>query len=668
VDSVVLRQVGNANTLTLWGTWARETLLPNTTLRVGSSDRFAHDGSRTESFAESMDLDYCDPPVTTRRCVALTGLRPGYGYLDDGTLYHFDGDATGTRPEANGGGTVLKPGESIELVPRGPNANPTATTTPVPPARGPSTTGWWQRLCERNWCWALGATALIALIALVIAINIARGGSAPTTVTALVICVALVLLSLLLLWFCNCRRDRQGSDTVKDGPGREPNRTVGPTRGDAGAGMPPNNQNPLGPAIGASGTGIGSGAPSEATTPIPATTPLVIANNAASDVVVTEYCYDQGHSTPVWADLAKRGGRITQNESWTVPADKKLLPPNARFELEVRYTAQLKAPNGTVTTPLGVAAATIARFRTGGPPMYRHALRDLVRSLHPSDGARPVYYGYDLRVVFVEDYVPYLYASVGQRLLLRLFDAQGAPVVDSNGQPAIVPATTVGPDVFSRSEQHWQSIYQREVARGCVAGPPVRTESNNAVTATPGGWQLTPNSVYTAWLVSDGAVSVPLHEWTFTTSRFSTFTELVTTNRQLRARRVYTQVPTGSTFDEIARSAGVPTIAYQDRFTVTALTNASASACYGLLLEAPEPLEAPLRLAALVQGQSAPVLAANADTSRVWVLPAGPAWGAALRVELNWKRDAGAAVPTLSVAGITAPEVVVLDLDIGLLP
>ena len=674
VDSIVLRQVGNANSLMVWGTWARETLLPNTTLRIGSSQRFAHQGSLTESFAESMDLDYCDPPVTTRRCVPLVGLQPGYGYLDDGTLYHFDGDAGETRPDSSDG-TVLKPGESIELIPRGPNENPTATTTPVPPTTGPALSDWWKRLCERNWCRALGVTAVLALVALVLAVGVARGRSSPGSVTLLIVCIVLVLLALLLLWFCHCRRDTPIGDRPHDKPGGKPADSGGNAGGNTGSGAAGNTGDPGSTGGHSGGTGTGTSTDTGAgttgggtTTPISPTTPLVITNTSSGDVLVTEYCYDQGHSTPVWSDLAKRGGTITQNEEWTVPADMKLLPPNSRFELEARYTAQLKAPDGTISTPLGVAATTVAKFRTGGPPTYRNALHNLVRSLYPDDGARPVYYGYDLRIVFVEDYVPYLYSSVGQRLLLRLFDAQGAPVLDSNGQPAIVPATTVGPDVSSRSEEHWENIYQREVARGCVAGPPVRTTSNNTFTATPGDWQLTPNSVYTAWLVSNAAMNVPLHEWTFTTSRFSTFAQLATTNRELRSRRTHTQIPAGSTFDAVARSAGMPTIAYVDHFTVTALTNANSDACYGLLLEAPEPLEAPVRLSATVQGQAAPVLVANADTSRVWVLPSAAAWGATPHVELTWKRDAGTEAPRLSVAGVTSPEILVLDLDLGALP
>ncbi|MGY8684665.1 hypothetical protein Q2941_43975 [Bradyrhizobium sp. UFLA05-153] len=544
VDSIVLRQVSpNPGSVAVWGTWARETLLPNTTLRLGSSERFGHQGSSTESFAESMDLDYCDPPKTTRRCVSLSHLEPGYGYLDDGTLYHFNGDEE--EPRGDSRGAILKPGESIELIPRGPTGNATVATKPASPQ--------------------------------------------PDA----------------------------------------PDRSARPDR------------------------------------PIRPSTPIIVTNPTRGDILVGEFCYDQGHGTPVWSDLAVRGGTITRNEEWTVPAAMKLLPPNARFELEVRYTARLRAPDGAISTPLGTTTPITAKFRTTGPPGYRNALQAMVRSVYPFDGARPVYCGYDLQVTFVEDYIPYLYASVGAGLVFRLFDAQGVPVLDASGQPALIPATTVGPDLKNRSDQRWEDIYQREVTRGCVAGPPTRTTSNNMLTSSATDWQLTPNSVYTAWLVSDTAPNAPLHEWTFTTSRFLTFTELVTRGRELRAFRTTTHAPTGASFDSAVRSAGIATVAYVDHMTVTALINAAADTCYGILLEAPEPLEAPLRLQAAIQGAAAPVLLGNTDTTRVLVLPSGDAWGSKPRVQLTWNRDVGAAAPKLSVAGVTTAEITAFEVDLG---
>jgi hypothetical protein len=315
---------------------------------------------------------------------------------------------------------------------------------------------------------------------------------------------------------------------------------------------------------------------------------------------------------------------------------------------------------------LGVSSAVVGKFSTAGPPDYSSALRDYIAQVYPFDGARPVYLGYDLQVRFVEDYVPYLYASVGEQLVFRLFDAQGQPVLDANGQPALVPATTVGPTSDSTTQQLWEEIYQEETERGCVQGPPVRHDSANTLTAAVSGWKLAPNSAYTAWITRDADPSVPLHNWNFVTSRYALFTDLVTLDRTI-GKQVVNAALNAADFDTLARAAGLPTVGYVQHATLTALTDAAQANLVGLLIESPEPLEAPVRLSARV-GSADATLVPNLDSTRVFLLPAGGTWPAITTLELTWKRDVGDTAPRLAVGGDTTDEVVTIDIKLPELP
>jgi hypothetical protein len=86
-----------AESITPWGTWARETLEPNSTLRLQSSRRWADDGSLTGGDLDGADLDYCDGPKPTRTCTSLADISRGFGRLDDGSLYAWNDHALSIR-------------------------------------------------------------------------------------------------------------------------------------------------------------------------------------------------------------------------------------------------------------------------------------------------------------------------------------------------------------------------------------------------------------------------------------------------------------------------------------------------------------------------------------------------------------------------------------------
>lgn len=655
LDAVRMTRIdGNTRTaVALWGTWGREGLLPNTLLRLGSSERFAHDGSLTSAFGEGRTLDYCDPPKTTRNCVDLSGLEPGYGYLPDGSLYHYDP----AQPGLGGGGQpgTLEPGGSVEVVPVGPTPDSTVTVTTEPGSpHGNQLPPWLAALCKRGSCFWLRIALVLELLALLAGMWMLRSGQLRPTIGVLLLCVFIALLLLFLLGVCSCRR--------------KPASTASPDIGTQAA---------------VGGRALSSGGAGPSRDPAPAESPdaqssdvsvtvtpglVVFHNDGSTTAKLDRWCYDRGQGSPAWTTLTERGGTITQNEIWTVPAEMKLLPPNSHFEIEASYTAKLRAPDGSIQTPLGVATSVVARFRTSGPPAYTDALREYVASVYPFDGARPVYLGYDLQIRFHEDYVPYLYTSLGDPLVFRLFDAQGQPVRDASGQPAVVPATTVGPTTQSTTQALWEEIYQVETERGCISGPPVRHDSYNTLSAPVDGWVMSPNSAYTAWLVRSGNPAQPLYAWSFVTSRYASFTELVSVDREVRAQTVPAgAVLTSGDFDGLARAAGVPTVAYALHPGVTVLCDAARSAILGLLIEAPEPLEAPVRLSVDVDGAAARSVP-NLDSSRVFAMPSIVAWPSAISVKLVWKRDAGTDAPLLAVRGDTRAEELVLSIDLQGLP
>ncbi|HEX2205394.1 MAG TPA: hypothetical protein VHG91_18940 [Longimicrobium sp.] len=389
----------------------------------------------------------------------------------------------------------------------------------------------------------------------------------------------------------------------------------------------------------------------------------MVTGQAAAGRVLTDFCYQPGYHPRTWSPGTRTGGLTTVTESWTIPADALLLQPGETYELRVQYTARLKAPDGTVTEPLGAGALAKARFRAGDPPAYTGALASFVADTWPADGARPVYTGYDVTVRFVEEYVPYLYAAVGEALVVRLFDAAGEPVKDADGSELLVPASDVAPVITTTTQEFWAEERNESADDdGCV--DPVALPELGRTLLRLGGLALSPDSQYTAWLVSDGAPELPLLAWGFTTSRYAAFTALATRDRAVLAPKLLPGALAGTDFDALARAAGVPTIAYADRFTATPLVDA-AGACLALLLEAPEPLGFGGRLT-VEAGGVASTAVANADATRAFVLAPGAGWtDDPLSVRLAWLRDAGEALPVFAVDGDTAAESVSFDVPLG---
>ncbi|GAA1869434.1 hypothetical protein [Asanoa iriomotensis] len=518
----------------IWGTWARETLEPNTTLRLLSSERFGDDGSLSDGYVDGLDIDYCAEPTPTQQCVSLSSVQPGYGRLRDGSLYELVLDKGGALPAE---GLILRPRDRLTIR-----------------------------------CKVKVKVAQLEMIT-------------PDG--------ALERLEV--------KADSAGIFTIW--------------------------------------------------------------GKVVPDRRLVRFCYARGHGWLDWVVAAQLGGTLTGTEAWTVPAEMRVFRPNQAYELVLKTTPRLLAPDGTASEPLGSAVVTKRRFRTSGPPAYDGALTNYIADTYPADGKRPAYTGYDLVVRFVEGYVPYLYLSVGEALAIRLFDGLGRPVRDDDGGEVLVPIPEPGPELVSSTLWAWGQIIEANVANGCVdrLPPPVPADTVRRLVDV----ELTPNSQYTAVLVSDARPHQALARWGFTTSRFATFTDLVTRDREIAPPRTAAGAIAGADFEACVRAIGVPTVAYVDRFTVTPILDPGGTEPVALLLEAPEPFEHGTRLRITVDGAATTALA-NVDGTRLLVTPAGGAFTPGpLDVRLRWRRDAGAALPVLAVAGNSSDEVVDLVVEGG---
>jgi hypothetical protein len=666
VDAIELIRdpAGDAVSVDLWGTWARETLEPNTTLRIMSSERFAHDGSLSLGFIHDihlLDLDYCDEPTKTYRCFPLGEVEPGYGWLDDdGGLYYWDtgdtgdGNGVGSEPGTTGGedseeGPVLGSNDTLEIdFPADPDDVIVATEPPEAGAEEIPVP--LQNICEFFECRGLILAIVVGVVALLLLIMALLTPSGVIAIVLAGILIAFIVLFLVVSWLCRCWWPSELGTGPPADQGTDGSFTIEvPSEGEGGEEKP------------------GSGDDTTTTT-IPTADGTVVLDGAnTGGQRVKHVCYPQGHGSHDWDTISRRGGSTTQTESWTVPASAKILQANETYELRVHYTAMLKV-YGSIATPLGAPAVVVKRFKTGGPPNYPGALENYIARVYPYDGARPVYTGYDLSVTFTEDYVPYLYASVGEQLVLRLFDGQGNPLTDEAGNALLIPATVLGEYEHTVTEQVWLDIYQRSVDRGCVEPAPRRIKATTVIRLSPKALNvdLTRNSQYRIHLVSDSDPATPLAQWAFTTSRYDLFTDLVTLDRTFDSPLMLAGPLSGSDFDTMCRIAAIPTIAYVDRFAITPLLDSEGVAYVGLLFESPEPLDFNLRLSVSVNGSST-TLIGNVDNTRGFVLPTDTTpWALDdLDVVLTWRQDAGPDLPRLTVDGTARDETVGFTISPG---
>ncbi|MHA6645702.1 DUF6603 domain-containing protein [Mesorhizobium sp. A623] len=531
---------GDDEVFDIWGVWALETPNYNTSLRLLSSERFAHDGSLTESFVEGTELDYCDDPVNQRVCLPLKELEPGYGLLAGEYRYHWDTSKSPYPYEDRRNSPFLEllAGDVFSVWLGGGEANVEFHTTNCPEREKPEK--------EKS--------------------DGERFGGGTPQVT---------------------------------GPLPEADRPVPAYQGDTGQWVMP-------------------------------------VNDGAQCLV--KICFDTGHGNPEYVLGKRRGGLRTNKEKWTVPDSAQLLIPGETYALSVELKTQLRHPDGSKSEQPGAQQTWTGTFTVAPPPLYCGALDDYIAATYPFADARPVYTGYDFAIRFVDDYVNYLYAAGQQKLLIRLFDGQGRPVIDQSGKPVLIPATQKGMPEKGLSQSYWERQYLINKEAGCIAEDLGDQSGETTLTLPASVLTLTPNSQYRATLVSDKDIEVPLHFWTFTTSLYESFTDLVT-----RAGEIRRPVPTSATitsvvFDSACRQLGIATVAFVAHRTLTPFVSLDRTQLVAVLFEAPEPLDPASRLGVTLDGAAVQVIT-NGDGTRLLLRRATGTWAAGDHVlTLNWSR------------------------------
>lgn len=324
-----------------------------------------------------------------------------------------------------------------------------------------------------------------------------------------------------------------------------------------------------------------------------------------------------------WAEMVTQGGWAHMEMPFWKYSELMLLRPNTNFELSVKYTHELK--KGDSLKDQGDHTKTTS-FATGGPPNTPDSLIPYVSKTFPIDGQRPVFTGYDLQVKFGADYVSEMYGlnSIGEKLVLRLFDKDGKPILDDSGQPVNLEhdMTKEPMEHLSVTDVHTQNLYQRAIDSGCLE--PFDYHENTETLTTPvkgpNGGGLTPNSKYTVWLVSNKSPQTPLFKWSFTTSRFARFTDLFNT---VNESQVWVQNISNANsilnkdFDGIVRDLGLPSVNYVEKMELTALVENNM--IKALLLESPEPIPWNERISSFTMDGNSLDFETNLDDTRAIV-------------------------------------------------
>lgn len=598
---------GDNESADVWGVWALETPNYNSSLRLLSSDRFGHDGSLTESFVEGVELDYCAAPEDRRICLSLAGLTTGHGWLDGRYRYHWD-TSKSPMPYSDRRNTPfleLLSGDRLTIFFPGGISDVEYHTRECPePPRDEKDDG--------------------------------KKEDLPPSLRGLQRWRRVLPEMLRRLWRALARLFARIVDWLFRGSS------------DDGAGAESDGRSSIPSKPGENGG--------------------FVVEAGDGRLCIETVCFNPGHDAPEYVTGTRRGGTLTQNEVWTVPEEARLLIPGETYELTIEFRTRLRGPDGSISEQSSAQEPWTARFTVDAPPLYPNALDEYVSATYPAAGARPIYTGYDFMVRFVSDYVSFLYPAAQQQLLFRLFDGQGRPETDANGDPILLPATRQGQPDQSLSQLYWERQYKINVDKGCIEEELGEHVGETVLTLPAPGIVLTPNSQYLAQIVSDAQIDMPLYSWVFTTSQFAAFTDLVTRDRRIARPHPITGPASAGDFETLCRTLDVETVAFVDRFTVTPLVSLDRSRCLAVLLEAPEPLDSSIRLTVELDGGGVEVLA-NVDETRLFIRPAGggdwPSGDHLLR--LTWDRG-GAADPaeTLrAVDGVLGDELVEIQFSSG---
>ena len=221
--------------------------------------------------------------------------------------------------------------------------------------------------------------------------------------------------------------------------------------------------------------------------------------------------------------------QLAPGASWC--GEDHLLDADSVYRLKV--TTQIrKWQNGQELDP--TTHDNVVYFRTTGPPGFLETegrLRDLSAYVDPAssvphNGARPVYRGYDLRVVFNANYMERLYKGTGHDLSIALVDQNGQ-LAQSVAGAAVPVVTEWDRDPYGAlavSDQLWMWAIGRPGVTSAGCRPSVGGDcvvKRSSLEARLRDAPLSPQALIEARIAAAG--HPPLHRLSFTTSRFVTF-------------------------------------------------------------------------------------------------------------------------------------------------
>ncbi len=355
-------------------------------------------------------------------------------------------------------------------------------------------------------------------------------------------------------------------------------------------------------------------------------------------------------------------------EEWTLEPEQRLLIPNHRYELTVEMAGQLQRGTHSVNRPLAMSRTYV--FTADRAPHWKGGLSRAIANHYPDDGQRPVYRHYDLFVRFKDDFFNALYTLDKRKLGVRLRGTDGELVATATGEVFLPTAWETGAVARSPVEDWWINGRVGNPAETCEATTPRPNDDGEILLPiTLKDLNLRPEARYLAELVAVDAgaaptnATLPLAEWSFTTSRFKTFEDMVEPPMHVPGFALaVTEQPVNTDFDGLIRALGAPPVGVVDHVRMTPIRVGNRFEY--LLIEAPEPLDDDAgRLGVTIDGQSASCIF-NLDKTRA-IAKLGSSLALDLpeqvvAVTLLWRRaPLGAARDKKrSVAGNADPETV----------
>jgi len=210
--------------------------------------------------------------------------------------------------------------------------------------------------------------------------------------------------------------------------------------------------------------------------------------------------------------------------------------PLATYRIELDVRTESAEALDQPWTDHGVATEQLV-VTTGGAPTD---LTPYVQALAPSDGARPCYADYDLRITYNQPYVEAMYKKAGGFLVAELFTSSGQRV-----EPEVVRSRTVLPALTAETAVLFDQLQNAD----CIV---VDMDTIAGYDETTYRTRLATDTAYEARIRGGGLVE-PVYRWTFVTSRYRTFAAHLA---DLRAVPWHERLPAAVDFAAVAAQLG----------------------------------------------------------------------------------------------------------------